>query len=345
MHEVLAIETDKQRVVLAEAAPLSYDYLVVAPGSRHFYYGHPQWERYAPGLKTLRDALTIREKILLAFEKAEASADPLQQNRFLTFVVVGGGPTGVEMAGAIAEIAQQTMVKNFRVINTKKTKVYLIEAGPRILAGFPESLSLSAQTALTTMGVEVLTRTAVTEVGEDFVEIGPRRLATATIIWAAGNIVAPLLKSLSAPQDQQGRILVAADLSLPARPEVFVLGDAASVKNARGEVLPGMAPIAIQQGRYIAGLLRAEARGVPRKPFVYHERGAMATIGKAKAIVWVGRLRFAGFFAWLFWCVVHIAFLIGFRNRFFVMLEWSFWYITGKRSSRLIYYRDERSGT
>lgn len=339
LGEVVAIAVDAKQVLLANGEKIPFDYLVVAPGSRHFYYGHDEWERVAPGLKTLRDALTIRENILLAFERAETSHDPFTQARFMNFAVVGGGPTGVEMAGAIAEIARKTMLKNFRKINPHKTRVYLIEAGPRILAGFPEDLSASAQKALEEMGVEVLTNSPVTAVGEDFVQLKDQRLDVGTTIWAAGNIAAPILKTLGAPVDKQGRVLVEPDLSLPGHPDIFVIGDAAHVKDESGQILAGMAPIAIQEAKYVASLIKDDKPKDGRSPFHYRDRGAMATIGKAKAIVWIGKVRLAGFFAWLFWCLVHIAYLIGFRNRFFVMLEWFYWYITGNRSSRLIYYR------
>jgi NADH dehydrogenase len=337
LQEVVAVDKEQRLLRCGDGETISYDILVLAPGSRHSYFGHPQWETQAPGLKTLSDAINIRERILLAFEKAESSHDSTVQQRYLTFVVVGGGPTGVEMAGAIAEIAQQTMIKNFRTINPRHTKVYLIEAGERILSGFPEELSAAAEQALQRMGVEVLTKTAVSALGDDFVQVGERRIASATLVWAAGNTAAPLLQSLGLALDKQGRVLVDTNLRVAGYPEIFVIGDAAQVKDRKGQILPGMAPVAMQQGKYVAEVLKSQLAKAAQEPFAYHDRGAMATIGKAKAVVWMGKLRFAGFAAWLVWCLIHILYLIGFRNRFFVMLEWAFWYLTGGRSSRLIY--------
>ncbi|SCA63329.1 Uncharacterized protein SCG7086_AP_00030 [Chlamydiales bacterium SCGC AG-110-P3] len=337
MDEVAVIDTDARMVALASGRILEYDYLVVAVGTRHSYFGHPEWEKHAPGIKTLEDAIAMKRQILTAFEAAEVSDSHGEAERLLTFVVVGGGPTGVELAGAIAEVAQKTMLKNFRRIDPSDTKVYLIEAGPRLLSTYPEKLSEYARKNLTELGVTVLTGALVTALDDQMVTMGDRTIATTNVFWAAGNKAPELLSTLGVPLDPQYRVVVRPDLSIPDHGNVFVIGDAAYCMDDNGSPLPGVAPVALQQGRYVADVINKRLLVSERQPFHYHDKGSMATIGKAKAIASVGKRCFTGFFAWMLWSTVHIAFLIGFRSRVIVMLEWFFWYVTGKRGSRLIY--------
>ena len=352
MAQVRALRPAEREVVLRRGDPISYDYLVVAIGARHSYFGHGEWESAAPGLKTLDDALTIREKILISFERAERAAARSQpvDPGLLTFVVVGGGPTGVEMAGAIAEIARETLRRNFRFIDPNETRVLLVEAQDYLLPPFPDELRQSARTQLEQLHVDVLPRTMVVGIDEEGVELEQRgdegkssagaarreRIATQNVIWAAGNEAPALLADLGVERDRQGRVPVGADLSLAGHPEVFVVGDAARFEED-GAPLPGLAPVAMQQGQHAAACILADLWGAPRPPFRYRDRGTMATIGKARAVAWIGRLRFSGLLAWLAWSMVHILFLVGFRNRLTVAIEWIYLFVTGQRGARLLY--------
>ncbi len=335
LAEVIAVDVARRVVTLRDGA-LPYDYLILAPGARHSYFGHPEWEPLAPGLKTLDDALHIRGRILLAFERAERETDRERRRALLTFVVVGGGPTGVELAGAIGEIACQVMARDFRTIDTRETRTILVEAGPRLLPTFPPDLSEKAEASLERLCVEVRIGAPVTALGEDAVWIGSERIASETVLWAAGVAPSPLARSLGVPLDRAGRVVVNADLTIPGHPEVFVIGDLAACTDAAGQLLPGLAPVAIQQGEYAARAVLHAVQGQPLQPFRYRDKGTMATIGRAAAVVNLGRLRFSGYPAWLLWCFIHILWLIGFRNRFLVMIEWMWAYIRFERSARLI---------
>lgn len=353
MANVTGFDVANQEVLIGEGETVRYDYLVVAIGARHSYFGKDAWEIHAPGLKTLEDALELRRRVLLEFEGAErlaarhlARGNPEAVNKDLTFVVVGGGPTGVEMAGAIAEISRNTMQRDFRLIRPENTRTVLVEASPRVLLPFPEELSAKAQSQLHTLGVEVRTSTRVTNIepGKVLLQSTPERgdesseeLASNCVIWAAGNLVSDVLRTLGAERDRSGRVMVRADLSLDGHSKIFVLGDAAHCIGADGEPLAALAPVAMQQGKATAANIRRDLRGDPRKPFSYWDRGTMATIGKVRAVAWFGRLRFGGAFAWLAWSLVHIAFLIGFRTRLVVMLEWLYLYLFGRRDARLIH--------
>ena len=337
LGEVTSVDKDKKTITLKNGDELSYEYLIVSLGARHSYFGHDEWEKLAPGLKNLSDALKIRETILTSFEIAERSDSIAEREKYLTFVVIGGGPTGVEMAGAIAEVAFETMVKNFRNIDTSKTKIYLVEGSHHLLAAYPEDLSHKAKKYLENLGVTVLSGQRVSSITEEGVQVDGQFITTKNVVWAAGNQASPILKSLNTPLDKQGRALVDPDLSLPDHPEIFILGDAACVKDKNGNPLPGLAPVAVQQGRYVARIIRRRLKKEERPPFKYLDKGTMATIGKTKAVGMFGKIKFSGFFAWLAWCFVHIFFLIGFRNRILVLTQWLFSYFTPKRSSRLIY--------
>jgi len=335
LGEAVAVDAARRVVVLADGE-LAYDYLILAPGARHAYFGHPEWEANAPGLKTLGDALRIRERILLAFEGAERESDPERRRALLTFVVVGGGPTGVELAGAIGEIACTVMARDFRNIDTREAQTILVEAGPRILPAFPPELSAKAERSLERLCVEVRTSAPVTAVEEGAVRLGGERIAAATVLWAAGVQPSPLARSLGVPLDRAGRVIVDDRLTIPGHPEVLVIGDLAACTDAAGKPLPGLAPVAIQQGEYAARAILASVRGETRRAFHYRDKGTMATIGRAAAVVDLGRLRLSGFPAWLLWCFIHILWLIGFRNRFLVMIEWAWAYVRFERSARLI---------
>lgn len=337
MGDVVEINKSQKFVTLSNGLKYNYDYLVVATGARHSYFGNSQWEEHAPGLKTLVDALSIRERVLLSFEKAERLDSLAEAEKYLNFVIIGGGPTGVEMAGAIAEIAHQTMFKNFRRIKPEKSKIYLIEAAPRILPPYPESLSEKAKKDLESMGVKVMINTMVTNITHEGVEIKNGFIPARNIIWAAGNQASALLKTLDIPLDRQGRVIVDKDLSIPDHPEIFVIGDAACALDKKGKPIPAVATTAIQQGAYVGKILKKETPKSKRKPFKYFDKGSMATIGKLKAVACLGKLKFSGFLAWLAWGFVHIAYLIGFRTRYAVMLEWYFHYLTGMRGARLIH--------
>lgn len=334
--EVTSIDKNDQYVEIKEGDKIPFDYLVLAVGARHSYFGNDQWEQFAPGLKTLSDALKIREKMLLSFEKAENAKISENIGKYLTFVIIGGGPTGVEMAGAIAETAHKTIASDFRTINTKNTKVILVEGQNRVLSVFPDSLSQYTKEKLEEMGVTVLTNTTVTEINEKGVKVGDTFIETENIIWAAGNKAAPVLSTLEVETDRAGRVIVKDDLSIPNYPNIFVIGDAANAKDKRGNPLAGLAPVAAQQGKFISNLIKNELEGKSREKFSYLDKGTMATIGKSKAVAQISFLKFTGLFAWILWIFVHILFLIGFRNRASVMFEWLWLYIFDRRSARLI---------
>lgn len=338
LGEAVGLDLDRRTVELDSGRALSYDWLVVATGARHSYFGHDEWESIAPGLKNLEDAFNIRRRILLAFELAEQEVDPSRRAALLTFVLVGAGPTGVELAGAIAEIKQYTLRRDFRNINPREARVVLIEAGPRVLAAYPDDLSAKALRQLERLGVEVLTDTMVTAISADSVTAGAQPIETRTVIWAAGNLASPLLQALGAPLDRQGRVIVEPDCTVPGRPEVFVLGDAAAYSHQTGSPLPGTCPVAIQMGQYVARVARREIRepGATRPPFRYRDKGQLAVIGRGRGVADLGPAHFTGFPAWLLWVFVHIFFLIGFRNRVIVLIEWAISYFTYSRGARLI---------
>jgi NADH dehydrogenase len=324
------------REVIAEGRRVAFDTLVIATGAQHAYFGHDEWERFAPGLKTIDDAIYLRRRILLAFERAETEPDVAERKRLLTFVVVGGGPTGVETAGAIAELANRALAFDFRTIDPRATRVVLVEAGDRLLTPFDPSLSEKARQSLEHLGVDVRLDAMVTGCSSDGVTIGDARIEARTIIWAAGVTASPAAFWLKVPSDRAGRVKVNPDLSVPGHPDVFVIGDTATVTDANGQPLPGVAPVAKQQGEYLAKLLKARAEGRDLPPFRYHDFGALATIGRKRAIFQHGRFKLSGFIAWLLWCLAHIYFLIGFRNRLVVALTWAWGYLTFQRGTRLI---------
>jgi NADH:ubiquinone reductase (H+-translocating) len=337
MEEVIEIDRAGRSVRFRESPPMSFDVLIVAPGSRHAYFGHDEWEPLAPGLKTLTDAVLMREKMLLAFEEADrrrAAGGPDEQ---LTFVIVGGGPTGVELAGALAEIGRKAMGPDFPTLRLEDLCILLVEGGPRILPGFSADLSAKAEAALSRMGVTIRLNSLVSGVREGGVMIGQEFVPSAGIIWAAGNKASPLLETLGTAQDGAGRVKVGADLTIPGEPWIFVLGDAANCTGEDGKPLPGLAPVAIQQGRYVADVIQHDTAPGERRAFVYVDRGMLATIGRAKAVAQIGRLHVSGLFAWLLWCIVHIFFLIGVRSRFRVMSEWLWYYVTFKPGARLLF--------
>ncbi|MBP9842097.1 MAG: NAD(P)/FAD-dependent oxidoreductase [Simkaniaceae bacterium] len=341
MGDVIKIDKSAKQIYLKSSYIIPYDYLVVAVGARHSYFGHNEWEPLAPGLKTIMDALRIREKILMSFEKAERIDSSMESAKYLNFVIIGGGPTGVEMAGSIAEIANKTMFRNFRRINPSKSKIYLIEGSPRLLPPYPEALSYRAQRDLEKMGVRVMTGKVVTKITEDGVYIGEEFIEAKNVIWAAGNEASPLLKTLEVPLDRQGRVLVNQDLTVPDHPEIFVIGDAACAIGKNDKPLPGIAPVAIQQGRYVANIIANDLPQNMRKPFKYFDKGSLATIGKNKAVCVLGKLQFGGFFAWLVWGFIHVAYLVAYRSRIGVLTEWVFHYMTGMRGARLIQHSIE----
>ena len=326
----------EQNEVIAGANRIPFDYLIVATGARQAYFGHDDWAPHAHGLKTIGDAVYLRDRILLAFERAETEADPDERRRLLNFVVVGGGATGVELTGAIAELAKRTLASDFRTINPGSARIVLVEAGPRLLRQFHESLSHSAQRALEKLGAEVRLGTAVTGCDEAGISMGPERIETRTIMWSAGVEASPAGRWLGAETDRAGRVKVEPDLSLPGRPHIFVLGDTALVTGVGGQPLPGVAPVAKQQGAYVAQVIAARVAGQPVAPFHYRDYGMLATIGRSHALVQFGRVKLSGFPAWVLWCFAHIFFLIGFRNRLFVMLNWAWNFLASRRGARLI---------
>ncbi len=335
LAHVERIAPESKRLELSGGAALDYDYLIVATGVSHSYFGHAEWERHAPGLKSLEDALDIRRRVLLAFERAEAAANEAERRPWMTFVVVGGGPTGAETAGALAEIARLTLASEFRRIDTRRARILLLEGSDRLLLAYPEELSEKARHQLERLGVEVRTGALVTAVDAEGVEIGGERVAARTVIWAAGVAASPLGATLGAPLDKAGRVKVEPDLSVGGHPELLVVGDLAAVIQD-GEPLPGVAPVAIQQGRHAARTIRRALAGESSEPFRYRNRGSMATLGRKAAVAVLGRLKLSGLVAWLVWLFVHILFLIGFRNRFVVLFEWAWSYFTYQRSARLI---------
>jgi len=339
MAQVTAVETGT-RTVQADSLSLPYDYLVLACGVTHAYFGHDEWAAAAPGLKTIEDARDIRARFLLAFERAEIADDDAVRRRLLTFVVVGGGPTGVEMAGAMAEVAHETLRADFRRIDPRMSRIVLIEAGPRILPALPDNLSYYATTTLEGMGVEVMVDSRVTDCTREGVTLGNgSRIAASTIVWAAGVVASPVAQWLGAEQDRAGRVIVDADLSVPGLPNVFVAGDLAAV---RGAQIPGIAPAAKQMGRYIGRVIAARTEGrAHTEPFRYRHAGDLATIGRRAAVVKIGRLELTGFLAWWFWGVAHIYFLIGLRNRFVVAITWLWSWLTFRRGARLISVAEE----
>lgn len=336
MASVTGVDT-AQRVVHTDGHDFPYDYLILASGVTHAYFGHDEWSKVAPGLKQLEDARDIRARFLMAFEKAEIADDEAERKRLLTFVVIGGGPTGVEMAGAMAEVARETLLSDFREIDPRMSHIILIEAGPRILPTFPENLSLYTKRVLERMGVEVKTNARVTACDERGVALGEARIDASTIVWAAGVKASPAALWIGAAPDRAGRIPVGADLSVSGMPDVFVIGDLASASDKDGKPVPGIAPAAKQMGRYVGKLIAARVEGrSSSKPFVYNHAGDLAAIGRKAAVVKIGRFELTGFFAWLFWGVVHVYFLIGLRNRFVVALNWLWSWLTFRRGARLI---------
>ena len=334
---VRGVDAAAKKVLLKDGAAVSYDTLLLATGARHAYFGHDEWEPYAPGLKTLEDATTIRRRLLLAFEQAERETDPQKRRALLTFVIIGAGPTGVELAGTIAELARDTLRGDFRHIDTSQARVVLIEAGERVLAGFVPELSDYARNALERLGVEVELKQPVSQCDADGVIYGDRRLSAKTIIWAAGVAASPAAEWLGAPADRVGRVMVEPNLTAPGHEDIFVIGDTAHVALPDGNLVPGVAPAAKQQGRYVASVIRARLRSdaIPG-PFSYRNDGNLATIGKRAAAIDFGWIMLRGRLAWWIWGLAHIYFLIGLRNRLTVALSWLWIYTTGQRSARLI---------
>jgi len=331
----LGVKFDEKKLV-TDFGDVDYDYLILACGVQHSYHDHPEWETFAPGLKTLEQAAEIRRRILSAFEEAEKEKDRSRLKKLLTFVVVGGGPTGVELAGAIGEMTRYTLAKDFRNIDPKLTRIILLEAGPRILSMFSPGQSSRATRDLETLGVQVWTSSPVTSMDEESITVGNERLETATVLWAAGIKATDLNKTLNVPLNDQGRIIVEEDLSIKSHPEVFVAGDQACFFDKNDEALPPLSPVAIRQGEAISRNILREIEGEPREPFSYSHLGTMATIGRSRAIVDFGFLKFNGLVAWLLWLFVHIYFITGFNNRIFIFLKWCIAYMTNKKGARII---------
>jgi NADH dehydrogenase len=341
MDEVTGFDADARRVLLKHGPELQYDYLIVAAGARHAYFGHDEWERNAPGLKTIEDAVEIRRRVLLAFEQAEREAYLTGQHAPLNFAIIGGGPTGIELAGAIADIARDALAFDFKAIDTTKARVMLFEGLPRVLSVYPEALSLKAEAQLKELGVEIHTNSLVTAVESNRIKVGEEWIPTSVTLWATGVAASPLGKALAAQAqgvqvDRAGRVPISADLSLPGRPEIFVIGDLSSLKDASGKPVPGLGSAALQEGRAAAANILLDLQGKERLPFRYWDKGTMATIGRRRAVAQIGRWQFSGFFAWLMWLFVHLLLLVGFRNRLMVMREWAWAYFTRERSARLI---------
>ncbi len=336
MGEVASVQPDARTITLVDGSTLNYDYLILATGARHSYFGHDEWEILAPGLKSLEDAEEIRRRILLSFERAERESDPVKRHAHLTFVVIGGGPTGVEVAGALAEIRRHALRRDFRHIDPREATVMLIEGGPRILSSYPAELAERAKYELRRLGVEVREQTMVTEIRQGLIQASGWTIPTQTVVWAAGNVASPIMHSLGTPLDRAGRAIVEPDCSVPGHPELFVLGDAAAVSDGKGGTLPGICPVAIQMGQYTARTIAGDLAGRPRRPFSYWDKGQLAVIGRGHAVADIWKLHFGGFLAWLIWAFVHIFFLIGFRNRVLVMLQWGWSYFTYERGARLI---------
>jgi NADH:ubiquinone reductase (H+-translocating) len=337
LNEVRGVDTTARKVLTEAGHDVPYDYLVLATGARHAYFGHDDWEKFAPGLKLIEDATAIRRRILVAFEHAENETDPQERRRLMNIVIVGGGPTGVEMAGAIAELVRFALAKDFRHIDPRAARIILVEAGPRLLSSLPPDLSNEAKRALEKLGVEVRLNAAVTVLNGDCVEAGGEQIDTRTVIWAAGIQASRAGEWIGAKCDRAGRILVNPDMSVPEHPEVFAIGDTAAAFDAKGALLPGVAPVAKQQGVYVADLITHRVRGgVPAKPFRYRNYGNFATIGRKAAVVDFGWIHMRGLIAWILWSVAHVYFLIGFRNRIVVAIQWLWAYFTFQRGARLI---------
>jgi NADH dehydrogenase len=336
LGEVIAVDLDGRDLLLVDGSHLTYDYLILAPGARHAYFGHPEWEPLAPGLKSVADALEIRRRILLTFELAEWEEDAAARRAWLSFVIVGGGPTGVELAGAVAEIARHTLARDFRSIDPTQARVLLLEGGPRILPTYPSDLSASAERQLRALGVEVRPSARVSAVTAEAVYIGDELIPTRTALLAAGVAASPLGASLGVSLDRTGRVLVEPDLTIAGHPEVYVIGDLAAFSHQTGKPLPGLAAVAIQQGPAAALNVWRTIVGKPRRSFRYMDRGSMATVGRAAAVAQLGPLHLSGLPAWLMWLAVHIVLLIGFENRLLVLLQWAWWYFTYERGARLI---------
>src|SRR5438445_2815843 len=334
LAEATAVNVERRLVKLTDGE-IAYDYLIVATGATHSYFKHPEWTRFAPGLKTIEDALEIRRRVLLAFESAERETDADKQKAWMTFVIVGGGPTGVELAGALSEIARQTMIRGFRRINPSNARVILIEGNDRVLPPYPPDLSQKAEDQLRELGVEVITGGMVTNVDDESVGVGEMKIPARTVLWAAGVQASPLARTLGVPLDRAGRVIVNPELTVPGHPEVFVIGDLAAV-----EKVPGVAPAAIQEGKHAANNILLAIAGKPTRPFHYWDKGSLATIGRAAAVADLGRFHISGFAAWFSWLAIHIFFLIGFRNRVLVILQWAWAYLTYQRGARLITGRD-----
>ncbi len=338
LGEVVGFDLDRKVVKLGDGSEILYDYLIVAGGATHSYFGHPEWEELAPGLKTIEDATEIRRRVLLAFELAErqasvtgTKADPIH------FVIVGGGPTGVELAGTLAEITRNTMAGNFDCLDPRDTKILLIEGSPRVLQQYPEDLSASAERQLRKLGVDVMTNAIVTSIEPRHVKVGEQVFPSNVTLWAAGVAASPLGKALGVTLDKPGRVIVNHDLSVPGHPEVFVIGDLANFTDQKtGKPLPGVAPVAIQQGQFVAKNIERLVKGKPAEEFHYWDKGTLATIGRAAAVADLGRFHFSGLLAWLLWLFVHLMYLVGFRSRILVLIEWGWSYLTYQRSARLI---------
>jgi NADH dehydrogenase len=335
LADVISVDPARRVVVLRDGE-IAYDYVIVATGATHAYFGHDQWRKWAPGLKTLEDALEMRRRVLLAYERAEREADPVKRAALLTFIVIGGGPTGVELAGALVEISRQSLARDFRHFNPGSARIILLEAGPSLLAAFPDSLRQAAHEDLRRLGVEVRTGTLVTEVRDGCVEIGQDTIDAETILWAAGVAASPVGASLGVPTDRAGRVIVQPDLTIPGHSDVFVIGDLAAMLGPDGKQLPGVAQVAIQMGRHAAKNILRAVEHQPYRPFVYKNLGNMATIGRASAVADFGRLRLRGYVAWLAWLFVHLMNLVGFRNRVVVLVQWAWAYFSYQRAIRLI---------
>ena len=341
LAEVAAIAPQEKHVVLADGTTIAYDALLLATGATHAYFGHDEWARHAPGLKTLDDALQLRRHLLLAFERAEAETDPGKRAAWLSFAIVGGGPTGVELAGTLAEIARHTLKNEFRRIDPSQARVRLVEAGPRVLASFPDTLSEKARRQLERLGVEVVTGTPVSDITDEGYRLGETFIPAKTVVWAAGVAASPLARTLDVPLDRAGRVPVQPDLSVAGHPDIFVAGDIAAVISD-GRPVPGVAPAAKQMGRHVAQVLRARLDGrASPGDFRYQDYGNLATIGRMAAVVDFGRLKFSGLLAWWFWLTAHVFFLIGFRNRLVVLLNWCWAYWSYQRGARIILGKDE----
>lgn len=335
LGDAVRVDAAEKKVYLRSGGEVAFDFLIIATGATHSYFGHPEWERVAPGLKTIEDALEIRRRVLLAFEAAERETDPDQKRRWLTFVVIGGGPTGVELAGAFAEIAFHTMRRDFRNIDPAQAKVILVEGLPRVLPSYPEDLSGKARRQLEDFAVEVRTGEMVTELDAGGVTIGEERIEAKTVIWAAGVQASPLARCLEVPLDKAGRVRVEPDLSIPGHRSIFITGDLVALEQD-GKPVPGVAPAAIQQGKHAAKNVVRLFRGRPTLPFHYRDKGSLATIGRAAAVAEFGRVHISGLLAWTAWLTIHIFFLVGFRNRILVILQWAWAYLTQRRGARLI---------